>query len=170
MIDVDRAIHITSISIGLPTLSSHPQFYHQTDLDTDPFIIFQSPILRYLVLINVFLFVRSLHACSFLSFSMDLTLDLIIILDSVRYLCLTKSNKASESNYKCEMRIYNKSNEKITPCPRRCHPVIVGVCASDFCCDFGTTPLCATASKNRSTTAFPCLRFDSEMCSFGRCA
>jgi hypothetical protein len=43
------------------------------------------------------------------------------------------------------------------------------VCASDFII-FGTTPLSAIASKNRSTTALPCRRFDKEMCSFGKCA
>jgi len=34
----------------------------------------------------------------------------------------------------------------------------------------GATPLSATASKNRSMTALPCRRFDSEICSFGKCA
>ena len=41
--------------------------------------------------------------------------------------------------------------------------------ASDFRA-FGTTPLSAIASKNRSTTALPCRRFESEMFSFGKCA
>jgi hypothetical protein len=32
------------------------------------------------------------------------------------------------------------------------------------------TPLSATASKKRSMTAFPRRRFDSEICSLGKCA
>ena len=48
--------------------------------------------------------------------------------------------------------------------------------ASGFGSDFGAvfpvgaTPLSATASKNRSMTVLPRRRFDSEICSFGKCA
>ena len=83
-------------------------------------------------------------------------------------------NKASESNYCTSANLQNllqSPTKKISPNYRRHHPsiidVVIGACASDFSV-FDTTSFWAMASKNRSTTAFPCLRFDSEMCSFGR--
>ena len=67
----------------------------------------------------------------------------------------------------------NESENKTNRCAQRMggrrHTSVDVVCVSNSCA-FGTTPLSATASKNRSTTALPCRRFDSEMCSFGKCA
>lgn len=83
-----------------------------------------------------------------------------------------------DCQYECESestRRYGKTNtvgaqvSGRPPSPDKRHH-IVGASESDTCCGFGTTPHSATARKNRSTTAFPCRRFDSEMCSFGKCA
>lgn len=49
------------------------------------------------------------------------------------------------------------------------HATGIGFGSDDFGVA-GATPLSATASKNRSMTAFPRLRFASEICSFGKCA